>query len=176
MEEIALTKSWFHAYREMYGSKAVENEEKIFERAQDTVKRTGALNRGSLIEIARWKANRASGYVKRNSDEKIEVATRTALIVPDELAAHTLTYLEGVNLRMASAVMTALRPERFTVFDVNADVALRALGVDWERRNRDFGYWSYVLACHEVADMLGASLRDLDRALWACGAALSKDK
>lgn len=167
------TLEWFDRYWSQYPGAAWE--EGLFRDVQAVAEQTGALDRDTLVRIAKWKAVRASGYMSSDA-KRIEVTTRTAISGPEELAVHTLTYLEGVGVRMASAIMTAVRPQTFTVYDVLAHAALKELKVGWDYRNRDFGYWSYVQACHRLADQLGVSLRDLDRALWAYGKGLSSQE
>ncbi|MCS3498265.1 hypothetical protein M2189_002777 [Bradyrhizobium japonicum] len=78
-------------------------------------------------------------------------------------AIAVLTGLSGVNVPVASAVMTAAMPQRFTVIDFRA---LWSLGI--ERR----GYYSvtfylgYLEACRGIASDAAVDLRTLDRALW----------
>ena len=62
---------------------------------------------------------------------------------------------------MASAILTAIDPERYTVLDVRA---LEALGVK-NSANVDL-YIRYVEACRSMAMKYGVKMRDFDRANW----------
>ncbi len=62
---------------------------------------------------------------------------------------------------MASAILTAMDPERYTVLDVRA---LEALGVK-DGDDIDL-YVAYVEACRRLAKQYGVTLRDFDRANW----------
>jgi hypothetical protein len=81
-----------------------------------------------------------------------------------------LTSLRGIDLGIASAILAAIAPERYSVLDYRA---LEALG--HARHNVEF-YAEYVAFCRRLADsgivapqteMPGpTSLHALDRALW----------
>lgn len=63
---------------------------------------------------------------------------------------------------MASAILTAIDPERYTVIDFRA---LEALGNMANDCSVNF-YLNYLDACRRLAKGHDVSLRDLDRALW----------
>jgi hypothetical protein len=63
---------------------------------------------------------------------------------------------------VASAVLTAIEPERYTVIDFRA---LEALGSDSTDRSVNF-YLAYLDFCRLLAKAHRIKLRDLDRALW----------
>ncbi|HTV57102.1 MAG TPA: hypothetical protein VMI06_19575, partial [Terriglobia bacterium] len=69
--------------------------------------------------------------------------------------------LAGVGVKMASAILTAIDPKRYTVLDYRA---LEALGTK-NSDNVDL-YISYVKACRSMAAQHGVCLRDFDRANW----------
>ena len=78
------------------------------------------------------------------------------------MAVAVLTALRGVGIPMASAILTAINPERYTVLDFRA---LESLGIKNWRDSFAF-YVTYLEACRELAARHGKSLRTLDRALW----------
>jgi hypothetical protein len=78
------------------------------------------------------------------------------------MAVAVLTALHGVGIPMASAILTAINPERYTVLDFRA---LESLGITNWPENVAF-YVFYLEACRELAAKHGKSLRTLDRALW----------
>ena len=66
---------------------------------------------------------------------------------------------------MASAILTAIYRERFTVIDWRA---LKALDVEKSWLTID-DYLDYLAYCRTKAEKRGVSLRDFDRALWVVG-------
>lgn len=122
--------------------------------------------------ICDWKSRRAKGHIAKNKDEIVRFITEKAMSGPPELAVHTLTYLSGVQVPMGSAIMAVAQSDRFTVFDMYAERAMKGYrarfgagtGTPWQP-----GYWDYLLACRELSANLDTNLRDLDRALWAYG-------
>ena len=74
--------------------------------------------------------------------------------------------LKGVQKAIASAILQALRPERFTVYDTRAVKSLRALNLFIADPCK--GEWlNYLESCRTIARRTGFSLRKVDRALWA---------
>ena len=75
-----------------------------------------------------------------------------------------------VAVAMASAILTVCYPHEFTVLDYRALDTLRSYAVPglplrYPATNTE--YLQYCLACNDLAQRVGLSLRDLDRALWA---------
>jgi hypothetical protein len=81
---------------------------------------------------------------------------------PEAMAVAVLTALHGVGIPIASAILTAVAPKRYTVFDFRA---LEALGVKNWTESVNF-YIAYLNACRDLASRHGKTLRDFDRALW----------
>jgi hypothetical protein len=126
----------------------------------------------NLETIVRWKSERVVHYLSENSPEKIEAAL-TVAASPDsstEDAMEALTNLSGVGVPVASAILTAIFPERYTVIDFRA---LEALG--FPLQDRAF-YSKYLAFCTQLANSgiiqpqgdlpAPTALRALDRALW----------
>ena len=80
----------------------------------------GAFDRTDLLVVGRWKSVRSTGYLARNGDDFIEQVTSSALNAHDDIKHLILTLLDGVGVPMASAMLTACFPDRFTVIDVRA--------------------------------------------------------
>jgi hypothetical protein len=85
----------------------------------------------------------------------------------DAIMVSVLDAIPRVGVPVASAFLTAMYPERFTVTDRQAYRAL-------QRRFRETAseYLEYLAFCRSEASRLGMSLRDHDRALWWHGAQL----
>jgi hypothetical protein len=122
----------------------------------------GQFSRANLETVCRWKSPRRLDLLVKNTDAEIEQALKLALNAADvKSAVNALLPLPGVGVKMASAILTAIDPKRYTVLDFRA---LEALGVeDSEDLNL---YVQYVEACRNMAKENGVSLRDFDRANW----------
>jgi hypothetical protein len=134
--------------------------------------RNGEHTLANLEAIVRWKSERTVHYLIRNSNEEISRALAVAAS-PDsstEAAMKALLELHGVDIPVASAILTAIFPERYTVLDFRA---LEALG--YARRDVRF-YEEYVAFCKRLAESnvvtpqselpAPTPLRTLERALW----------
>jgi hypothetical protein len=129
----------------------------------------GDFSRANLTAIFKWKTrNRGISRLHRNSDADVADALRLAVsAVTDRSAIAVLRGLSGVDTPVASAILTAINPQRFTVIDFRA---LQSFGTDTADRSLPF-YLTYLGCCREVAAKYGVSLRDFDRALWQWSAA-----
>lgn len=126
--------------------------------------RGGEYTRENLSEIFEWKTDgRGRSRLRRNTDTEIADALSLAVNARTERAAiAVLTGLHGVGVPVASAVLTAIDPKRFTVIDFRA---LEALGSKSADRSVNF-YLDYLDACRQLAKEHRVTLRDFDRALW----------
>jgi len=159
---------------EEYWQKAGEREQELERAAFEAGEaiRHGDYSLANLEAIVRWKSERAVQYLIGNSTEKIRHALAIAAS-PDsttETAVRALYDLHGVDLPVASAILAAIFPERYTVLDYRA---LEALG---HARHDVHFYEEYLAYCKRLAesdivkpqsDLPGPTpLRTLDRALW----------
>jgi hypothetical protein len=157
-------------YWEKAGEKEHELEKAAFEAGEAI--RSGDYSLSNLEAIVRWKSERAVQYLIGNSNEKIRRALSVAASPGSttEAAVKALIELHGVDITLASAIMAAIFPDRYTVLDYRS---LEALG--HARHDVQF-YEEYVAFCKRLAEsnivksqneLPGATpLRTLDRALW----------
>jgi hypothetical protein len=125
----------------------------------------GDFSRETLKIIVRWKSVRRAGLIDENSEGEIAKALRFATDVrtSERSAVATLDRLHGVGIPMASAILTTIAPERYTVIDFRA---LESLGVrEWPNDSVDY-YLEYLAACRDLARRCDKPLRTIDRALW----------
>lgn len=124
----------------------------------------GDYSRANLVEIFEWKTKgRGISRILRNSDAEIADALRLAIEAKtDRAAVAVLLGLHGVEISVASAILTAINETQFTIIDFRA---LEALGVQTVYRSIDL-YLAYLAACRGLAAQHGVTLRTLDRALW----------
>ena len=126
----------------------------------------GDLDPQHLIPIIDWKSSRPKSRIEGNNPADVIEALRIARSAQrDRTAVAVLCGLRGVDVAMASAMLTAMNRERFTVIDWRA---LKALGVEKSWLTTD-DYLEYLAYCRAKAIEYQISLRDLDRAWWQVG-------
>ncbi len=125
----------------------------------------GDYSRQNLLSVVEWKSTRRKGLIARNSDAEISDALRLALDAKEPRSAFAvLMGLWGVRTPMASAILTAIDQEKYTVIDYRA---LEALGVPESDTDLNFYLEYYFPECKRLALAADVTLRTLDRALWA---------
>jgi hypothetical protein len=133
--------------------------------------------RSNLRVICRWKLKaffhrfRCVGeFPDKVSDESLNKALEArALDEPSiRTALEAFISIKGVRVPTASALLTAIRPEEFTIIDRQA---YKALGVEFSDGIAE--YLKYLRFCHREANRWGITLRDHDRAVWQYGVELA---
>jgi hypothetical protein len=125
----------------------------------------GNYSRENLNDIVRWKSARRIALLCDNTDEDIARTLQfaTAPSTSEGSAVEVLDNLRGVGVPVASAILTAINPLRYTVIDFRA---LESLGVaKWPKGSIAY-YVAYLSACRDLARQYNKPLRTLDRALW----------
>lgn len=127
----------------------------------------GATEPKNLGAIIDWKSSRPKRRIMTgNTPDEISEALRVAVSAKHvRTAVGVLFALNGVDVAMASAILTTIHPDRYTVIDWRA---LNALGVKKSWLTVD-DYLEYLGFCKAKAAELAISLRDLDQALWVLG-------
>jgi hypothetical protein len=150
-------------------------EEHILTVIGPAAKKRGHLTRSELEQIGTWKSRgRNNHQLTANTDADIHTLTGMALSAPDHLRHRVLSLLDGVRTPMASAILTVVDPDRFTVIDVRVIAALDELerlgSLVSPRPHRQKGqlppYFEYLTFCRGLKTALRVNLRTLDRALW----------
>lgn len=123
--------------------------------------------------IVRWKSTRSMGYFEQNDHDKIEACV-TAAINANRPAQKldSLTNLDGVAIRVASAILMFMEPDRFTVLDWRTWQTLKQAGYlrdEFPNHPGVDAYLIYLGACWAIANEYAVSLRTLDRVLWSLG-------
>lgn len=143
--------------------------------------RSGELSAEHFWFILIWKANRAKNYAKirltRDSTLQASVARIASTLHAASCGKDRLNILMrewGFSLPTASAILSVLYPNEFTVFDVRVCDSLRSLGVSTDFKplaTQQFSDIFWERYC-EFIDAVKAnsppnlSLRDKDRYLW----------
>lgn len=136
--------------------------------------RNGSRSLDHLTSIVRWKSKRRAALLEKNTAALVAEVLDIALSAKsDRVAIVALTALDGVGIPMASAIMTCVDPDRFTIIDVRA---LGTLG-EANRSVTPAVYEQYLVYCRKEAKRLRVPLRAFDRAIWESGApALAADR
>jgi hypothetical protein len=159
---------------EEYWQKAGEKEQRLEKAAFEAGEaiRNGDYTLANLEAIVRWKSERVVQYLIANSTEKIRRALAVAASPQSSTgdAVKALLELHGVDVPVASAILAAIFPERYTVLDFRS---LEALG---HARHDVRFYEEYLAFCRRLAESeivkpqsdlpAPTPLRALDRALW----------
>ena len=129
---------------------------------------SGTDTRINLGTIVTWKLEsfrrfKPEGLLEKNSNEEIADAVRLAAEAKTERSGiAVLVGLSGVGIPVASAILTAMFPLRYTVIDKRA---LTSLGHPTNDGTICF-YLQYLKKCSRLAGHYDVELRALDRALW----------
>jgi hypothetical protein len=159
---------------EQYWQKAGEKEHELETAAFEAGEaiRNGDYSLANLEAIVRWKSERLVHYLIGNSNEKIRrvLAVAASPESSTESAVKALLELHGVDITVASAILAAIYPERYTVLDFRA---LEALG---HAPHDVHFYEEYLAFCKRLAESnivrpqselpAPTPLRAIDRALW----------
>jgi hypothetical protein len=137
---------------------------------------TGRLDPAALYLILDWKAPRARTLHRArlariagsfNAAVNEIAADLHAAGGPEQQLGSLLTKW-GFRLPSATAILTVLHPEMFTIYDIRVCNSLRAFhrlgGMKWSAKAWE-EYQRFILAVRDAAPQ-GLSLRDCDRWLW----------
>lgn len=147
----------------------------LFEDVHGRFHRQGWLGAIDLLSIVIWKANRAKSRIARRLLRKhssLEQACRalTSSLYKAHSSEQRLGLLLGewqFRLPMASAILTVLWPEEFTIYDVRVCAELQQFEHLGARSSA--GVWPEYCKYKDAVDQAVRSdmrLRDKDRYLW----------
>ena len=149
----------------------------LFEVVGPRFRANGRLDAFDLFSIIIWKANRAKSRIARRLlDSGAGTLEDAAALLTEGLASQPdpkerLRYLLkdwGLRLPMASAILTVLYPDDFTIYDTRVCDAIGGFHSTGSRSDFDRVWGEYVefRVTVEEAAPLTLSLRDKDRYLW----------
>jgi hypothetical protein len=159
-------------YRDLYWLESY-----LFSEVSPRFAQTRTISAFDFFCIVIWKANRAKSKVARRllNAGFVDLPSAVAKLASDidmlpEPKDRLRVLIEKWHFRlsMASAILTVLYPEEFTVYDVRVCETLRDFVSLSDRTNFESlweGYTSFVDRVRAVAPA-GLSLRDKDRWLW----------
>jgi hypothetical protein len=159
-------------YRQLYGL-----EHYLFDVVGPLFRQDGRLDAFDFFCIVIWKANRAKSRIAKrllatgagDLEEAVERLTEGIAARPEP--EEKLRYLLGdwgFQLPMASAILTVLDPNEFTIYDVRVCDSLGAFHILANVSQFDRVWQGYGEFLRRVREMSPSdlSLRDADRYLW----------
>lgn len=152
-------------------------EQYLFDEVGPLFRKTGELSAENLLCILIWKANRSKTktlqkLTKRYKNDIRQAALRFAVDIYDQPTPKDrlkiLIKTWGLRLPTASAILTVLYPEEFTVYDVRVCGILGRFHGLADKVNFDSvwaGYQEFIKCVREEVPK-EKSLRNKDRYLW----------
>ena len=152
-------------------------EKHLFSKVQRSFHADGCLNAFDFFLIVRWKSNRPKGRIiarlSEGGDTDLDNGARCLTRQVHQASNHEerlgILMGPGIGLAMATAILTVLYPEDFTVYDKRACDALGDFSKIGNRKTPAEiweGYKEFREAVRESTPG-HLSLRDKDRWLWA---------
>lgn len=100
-------------------------EKYLFTKVHERFRQDGWLCAFDFFSIVRWKSNRSKGMIRQalcercsDLDQAVESLTGDIHEAADhEVRLKILLEVRGIGLSMASAILTVLYPDHFTVYD-----------------------------------------------------------
>jgi hypothetical protein len=150
----------------------------LFEDVHIKFHKQGCLSAFDFFAIVIWKANRAKTLVARRlltkaqtSDLNTAVENLSKSLFKSETHRERLRILMeewGFHLPMASAILTVLWPDAFTVYDVRACDQLDRFHklANWTQFDRVWSTYEEFRDAVIAAGPTGLSLREKDKYLW----------
>jgi hypothetical protein len=168
---LTLDSETIRRYAEKYHTENTTDDEDEMLASLPAKFRDGTVNWDDYVRIIRWKTGgRALPYFERNDREYVDhIIELIVQSMPASWKIRHLGTLDGVKAPTASAFLTFIDPERYTVIDYRAWGVLHNCGILREppaNTYDDTDYTEYLRTCRSVADDYDVGLRTLDRALF----------
>jgi hypothetical protein len=152
-----LSKAWIDKWAKVYDRRHQE-EVKSEGDISTELKKIGSpptyLTLAVLKDIAKWKAHRIMGYIETNNDNDVKDITQVALTTHNErLRLEALMILNGVNVRIASAILWFCFQDKYSVMDRYAWKTLQIHHlIDGELKDTFEYYEYYNKVCGDIVD------------------------
>jgi thermostable 8-oxoguanine DNA glycosylase len=154
--------------------KLYDIEDYLFGKVRKRFETEDTMEPFDFFAIVTWKSNRTKTKIRKGLDDAGKTVqglmSEVAQAVTPRDKVEVLLQVWGIGLAMASAILTVCDPKKFTVLDYRAwDVLERASlqGLPENYPATPDEYLDYCRVCRRLAERVGMSLRNLDRALWA---------
>lgn len=178
------------SYPDYIDENGIKRKEKspYFENISKIISKRGYLTRDEFISIGNWKSDRPINYYEKNTDEQIKEITQKVLLEKDIIQKIKLLMspnLKGVQIAVASAILTVFHPEQFCIIDKRAWRAMKWLQATSENKQfilksyREYydylesldyqgvkKYLKYMDSLNELFSDRNKTLRQIEMALW----------
>lgn len=139
------------------------------------------LCKEDFLKIVNWKSSRAKGKAEINDPQKVISITKISFNLQDvsidedildETRIEILTLLDGVQIPVASVLLTVLDHQRYTIIDKWVRTVIKEISrfreIEW--KDTPSKRWvQYCKECRKISSELNVSLRDFDNDLWQYG-------
>jgi hypothetical protein len=169
---------------EKYWQEASERERQLetaaFEAGQAI--REGDYSLPNLETIVRWKSERVVHYLIGNSNENLRKALSLAAAPETSVkdAVNALIGLRGIDLPIATAILSTIHPERYAVLDYRSLEALGHSRHDVDFYEKFLGFFRHLAECGVIQAQTNlpgdTTLHALERALWEYSRSHSSDR
>jgi hypothetical protein len=143
--------------------------------------REGDYSLPNLETVVRWKSERVVHYLIGNSNESLKKALSLAAApeTPIRDAINALTALRGIDLPIATAILSTIHPDRYAVLDYRSLEALGHSRHDVDFYEKYLGFFRHLADCGVVKPQTNlhgdTALHTLERAFWEWSRAHAND-
>lgn len=163
-------RKWSRVYDRVFQGSEDETEEKAIRAWLSTLPETKYLDKEHFVRLGRWKTKRQTSNYKKNNAQIVQDVTRFAYQASGPLVKlNTLRQLRGVGVAVAATILHFLHPGLYPIFDYHARTTLKEEGL-WQRQIEDDSpqaWLEYIDTMRKLARSTGATLREVDKALFA---------
>jgi hypothetical protein len=144
--------------------------------------REGDYSLPNLETIVRWKSERVVHYLIGNSNENLRKALSLAAApeTPVRDAVNALTGLRGIDLPIATAILSTIHPDRYAVLDYRSLEALGHSRHDVDFYEKYLGFFRHLAECGVVQRQTNlpgdTTLHTLERAFWEWSRSHASDR
>ncbi len=139
----------------------------IFTEIGPRARKNQFLNFDDFYKICMWKSRRQKNRYLKNKT-KVEEISRKAFLTSDEAErVELLRSLDGVGIPTASAILTIVSPESYSIIDIRCIETLNHLGYKIKNVMKVNNWLKYLEIMRSLAKENNVTPRDLDKALFA---------
>jgi hypothetical protein len=134
--------------------------------------RDGDYSLPNLETIVRWKSERVVHFLIGNSSEHLRKALSLAANPQTSIrdAINALTGLRGIDLPIATAILSTIHPDRYAVLDYRSLEALGHSRHDVDFYEKYLGFFRHLAECSVIQPQgnlsANTTLHALERAFW----------
>lgn len=132
------------------------------------VKQKGFFTKDQFYKVVMWKSPRPKRYYLGNSEDKIIQISKSVLNSNSENEKIILlTFLKGVSIAVASALLTIINPKDYGIIDIRVWQLLYLYGeLKIKPKGQGFNfedYQKYLLILRKYAKQFNIGVRDVER-------------